>query len=80
MTEKFIRKKPTDINQIAKLVVDIATEETEPSRKREHESIRESRRSGGKKGGKARAKSLSPEEKSKIAHKAARARWDNKKK
>jgi hypothetical protein len=32
-------------------------------------------RMGGQKGGEARAKSLSPEKRSKIAKKAAKARW-----
>jgi hypothetical protein len=34
---------------------------------------------GGKKGGKARAEKLSPERRSEIARKAARARWDREK-
>ncbi len=35
-------------------------------------------RLGGKKGGKARAEKLSAEERSAIARKAAKARWDKK--
>jgi hypothetical protein len=35
-------------------------------------------RLGGKKGGKARAASLTPEQRSEIAKKAARARWEKK--
>ena len=35
-------------------------------------------RLGGKKGGKARAAKLTPEERSEIAKKAARARWEEK--
>lgn len=35
-------------------------------------------RLGGKKGGKARAEKLTPERRSEIARKAARARWDKK--
>ncbi len=35
-------------------------------------------RLGGKKGGKARAEKLSPERRKEIARKAARARWDKK--
>lgn len=34
-------------------------------------------RRGGKKGGKARAEKLTPEERSEIARKAARARWSS---
>lgn len=33
---------------------------------------------GGKKGGKARAEKLTPEERSEIAKKAAEARWEGK--
>ena len=35
-------------------------------------------RLGGKKGGVARAKKLSPDQRSEIARKASRARWDKK--
>lgn len=35
-------------------------------------------RKGGLKGGKARAEKLTPEERSKIARKAAQARWESK--
>lgn len=35
-------------------------------------------RIGGKKGGVARAKKLSPDQRSEIARKASRARWDKK--
>ena len=35
-------------------------------------------RRGGKKGGKARAAKMTPEERSESARKAARARWDKK--
>lgn len=37
------------------------------------------RSKGGKKGGKARAESLTPEQRSEIATRAARARWDQQK-
>ncbi len=36
-------------------------------------------RLGGRKGGKARAEKLSPERRKEIARKAAKARWDKKK-
>ena len=35
-------------------------------------------RLGGRKGGKARAEKLTPEQRKEIARKAARARWDKK--
>jgi hypothetical protein len=40
------------------------------------ESARRLGRRGGLKGGKARAEKLTPEERKEIARKAARARWD----
>lgn len=80
------RRKPLDVNEIAKSIVDQATGE-EPSvvapepnaeepPKREKDPIAvELGRRGGKKGGKARAEKLSPEERSAIARKAAEQRW-----
>jgi hypothetical protein len=62
-------KRPRDANQLAKSVVDIATGEAED--KLPHASARKA----GIKGGKARAKVLSPEERSDIARIAASARW-----
>lgn len=62
-------KRPRDSNQLAKRIVDIATGE-EPE-----EEVNEARSKAGKKGAKARAKSLTPEERSEIASAAAAARW-----
>lgn len=71
-------KRPTDINQRAKSIVDIATGEVTET----PEQIDELKaaaaalgRKGGLKGGKARAKSLSAKRRSEIAKKAAQARW-----
>jgi len=66
-------KRPRDPNQLAKLIVDIATGEAEnvkPS------SPSEAQRKGGVKGGKARARKLSPIKRSRIARDAARERWN----
>jgi hypothetical protein len=63
-------KRPRDFNQAAKLVVDIASGEVE-----ETQGKAPNRAKGGLKGGKARAAALTPEERSKIAHAAAAARW-----
>ena len=70
-------KRPRDPNQLAKLIVDIAIGETKDiaSESKRHPS---KRRSGGLKGGKARAKSLTKEKRSAIAQDAARARWNRK--
>jgi hypothetical protein len=70
-------KRPRDPNQLAKLIVDIATGEAEDtaSESKRHPS---KRRAGGLKGGKSRAKSLGPDERHEIAKLAARARWKKK--
>lgn len=62
-----------DRNQLAKLVVDLATGEAD----KPHipDAKRADRQAGGRAGGKARAQALSPEERQAIARKAARARW-----
>jgi hypothetical protein len=71
-------KRPRDPNQLAKLIVDIATGEAEDTisgskRVRKHKG-----RAGGLKGGKARAQQLTPQEREDIARLAARARWKKK--
>lgn len=70
-------KRPRDPAQLAKQVFDIAIGEEEDtvSEAKRHPS---KRRAGGLKGGKARAQTLTPEERRKIARKAARARWTDK--
>jgi hypothetical protein len=68
-------KKPADLNRLAAAIVGDATDGAPP----EPESQRASAgRLGGLKGGKSRAESLSATERSEIARKAARARWDRK--
>lgn len=68
-------ERPRDPNQLAKLVVEIATGERDDTAS---ESKRQpsKRRAGGLKGGKARAKRLSAEERQEIAQLAAHARWN----
>jgi hypothetical protein len=65
-------KRPRDPNQLAKFIVDVATGETEilPATPKETRA-----RKGGAKGGPARAKALTPEQRSEIAQLAAQARW-----
>jgi hypothetical protein len=69
-------KRPRDPNQLAKLIVDIATGEAEDtvSNSKRHPS---KRRSGGLKGGLARAKTLTAEQRRQVAVKAAQARWNS---
>jgi hypothetical protein len=76
------KKLPTDINQRAKSIVEIATGETEDYLKTEdgkNAAAVALGRLGGLKGGKARAAKLSPKKRAEIAKKAAAARWKGKK-
>jgi len=74
-------KKRMDPNQIAKSIVDETTTE-----KLLQKAVEDGKnpaavmlgRLGGLKGGKARYKKLSPEQRSQIAQKAAKARWKTK--
>lgn len=63
-------KRPKDANQLAKFIVDAATEglpEVSPKQARA--------RKGGEVGGAARAKALTQEQRTEIARTAASARW-----
>jgi hypothetical protein len=63
------KKRPRDANQLGKMVVDISVgdvEDREPAARG---------RAGGLAGGAARARSLTPAERARIAKKAAKARW-----
>ena len=65
-------KRPRDPNQLGKLIVDLAT----GAEKEEDATITGKRASkAGKKGGPARAKALTPRQRSEIASIAASARW-----
>lgn len=69
-------KRPKDGNQLAKLVIDIATGEVADSPKTGKSTPEAALgRIGGLKGGKARAEKLTPERRREIAKAAARARW-----
>jgi hypothetical protein len=65
-------KKPADLNRLAAAIVGEATDG-----KAEEPDTAEVRagRNGGLKGGRARAEKLSPEQRSEIAQRAAKARW-----
>lgn len=69
-------KRPRDINQLAKLIVDIAVGEVSDV---EESKRAAAGRAGGLKGGRTRMSTLSAQEKKALALKAARARWDKKK-
>lgn len=71
-------KRPSDINQLAKSIVDQAASETPgtpPDDSGKNPAAVALGRLGGLKGGMARAASLSKKRKTEIAKKAAAARW-----
>jgi hypothetical protein len=65
-------KRPADVIGRAVHVMRIATGEIEEDR-----GTAPGRAKGGRKGGKARARSLTAEQRFEIAHTAAAARWKN---
>jgi len=85
------QKRPRDLNQRAASTVarathqepeepeEEATQAPEPTSEERHAAAVALGRLGGKKGGRARAAKLTPEQRSESARKAARARWDNQK-
>jgi hypothetical protein len=66
--------RPRDPIQLGKLIVDIATGAIEEP---EETPLSERGRKGGKVGGNARAKTLTPAQRTEIARKAAAKRWGN---
>lgn len=73
-------RRPRDPNQLAKLVVDMATGQTSPDRtiQGKNPAAVALGRLGGLKGGKARAQSLSKVRRQEIARAAAKSRWNKK--
>lgn len=65
-------KRPRDPNQLAKLMVDIASGDASEI---EETTFAKRASKAGTKGGPARAASLTPEQRSEIAALAAQARW-----
>jgi hypothetical protein len=73
-------KRPSDPNELAKQLVDEVAGETppfDPDAGKDPAAVTLGRK-GGLKGGKARAESMTPEQRSEAARKAAEARWKNK--
>jgi hypothetical protein len=71
------RKRPRDVNELAKQLVDEATGEAEPfdpDEGKDPAAVALGRK-GGLKGGKARAAKMTAEERREAAQRAARARW-----
>jgi hypothetical protein len=82
MPDRSRKKRPADLNRLAFSIVADATadedeQETDPYEGKNPAAV-ELGRQGGLKGGKARAEKLTPEQRSEIARKAARARWERK--
>jgi hypothetical protein len=70
-------KRPRDTNQLAKFIVDVTTGQVDlpdPDAGKNPAAVALGKL-GGAKGGKARARRLSPEKRKSIAKKAAKARW-----
>jgi len=76
------QRKEADLNRLAKSIVDQAVTEDQLQKKALEEGKNPAAvllgRLGGLKGGKARAESLSAEQRSEIAKKAAMTRWSAK--
>jgi hypothetical protein len=85
MQDRSRKKRPRDPNQLAKLIVDIATGGVEdkpdprPEDTGKDPAAVSLGRRGGLKGGKARAARLTPEQRTAIAKRAATARWSKRK-
>lgn len=82
--DKRPRKKKRDLNELAKAVVDNATDQETPADDTEEPTDKnppknpkavKSGRLGGLKGGRSRANRLSAEERHRIAQNAALTRW-----
>lgn len=74
------KRRPTDINQIAFLLVKESTEEKQPEPKKPVSKavsrvMAQMGSRGGKIGGKARLTKMTPERRSQVASDAAKARW-----
>lgn len=84
MPDRSRKPRPRDPNQLAKLIVDIATGQVEdkpdprPGDSAKDPAAVALGRRGGLKGGKARAAAMTPERRAEIARKAAAKRWSSK--
>jgi hypothetical protein len=72
------RKRPRDPVQLGKLIGDILTGQVKDSASDDQQTEVVRGRTGGLKGGVARASSLGPQKRREIAQKAAAARWAKK--
>jgi hypothetical protein len=72
-------KRPKDDNQLAAEIVRIATAEGEEGKSLISKIMAEMGRKGGRIGGKKRLETMTPDERSRIAFEAAKARWAKRK-
>jgi hypothetical protein len=77
MPKSSTARKRGDPNALAKSIVDRATGQAppEPEEPKKDPNAVALGRKGGLKGGKARAKKLTPEQRKEIANRAAETRW-----
>ncbi len=81
MQDRSRTKRPRDVNQLAKFIVDLVTSEDKPDEavpdapSEKNPNAVALGRLGGLKGGKARAEKMTPEERSAVAKRAAAKRW-----
>jgi hypothetical protein len=77
MPERSRKHRPTDLNSLAASIVadSVDDDKDEPADDGKDPAAVALGRRGGLKGGRARAASLTAEERSEIARKAAAARW-----
>lgn len=68
-------KRPRDVNQLAKSIVDVATGNALTIDEGKDPAAVSLGRRGGQKGGRARAERLTAEQRAEIARSAAAARW-----
>lgn len=72
-------KRPRDVNQLAKYIVDMSTgelpKEEPPAQREKNPAAVALGRLGASKGGRARAEKLSDEQRREIAKRAAETRW-----
>lgn len=71
-------KRPKDANQLAKLIVELSTNDGKEGADTKDSAAVSLGRRGGLKGGPARAEKLTSERRSEIAKKAAEKRWKSK--
>ena len=76
MRRRSSKKRPRDANAMAAQIVAEAVGAALPQESNKDPLAVELGRRGGEKGGRARARSLTPERRREIARLAAKARWD----